>query len=167
MAVKEMQIPDLGLNVDDQQSVVRVLRTVLADEHLLYIKLRKYHWNVTGPQFLQLHELFEQQYKALEASIDEIAERIVQYGASAPGTLQEFQKETRLSEHPGEIPEAHDMVADIAADHEAMVRHLRDDVEMVGEDHGDIGAEDLLTGLLQKHQKQAWMTRAFISGKQI
>ncbi|MBZ0296559.1 MAG: DNA starvation/stationary phase protection protein [Anaerolineae bacterium] len=167
MATKQMQVPELGLKAADQKSVVQVLRTVLADEHLLYIKLRKYHWNVTGPQFFSLHELFEQQYKAIEEIIDEVAERIVQYGADAPGTLQEFQEESRLKEHPGKIPDAHDMVADIVADHEAMVRHLRDDVEVVGEEHEDVGAEDFLTGLLQKHQKQAWMARAMISGKQV
>ncbi|MCA9904071.1 MAG: DNA starvation/stationary phase protection protein, partial [Anaerolineae bacterium] len=82
--------PDLGLAEKARDGVVETLCTVLADAHVLYIKLRKYHWNVTGPQFHSLHELFEEQYTAMATTIDEIAERILQYGASAPGSMQQF-----------------------------------------------------------------------------
>jgi starvation-inducible DNA-binding protein len=164
---KKATFPDIGLSADAFKGVVNVLRTVLADEHVLYIKLRKFHWNVTGPQFHSLHVTFEEQYTALALTIDEIAERIVQYGAEAPGTLTEFIDHARLSESPGEVPSAHDMVAAAVEDHQAMVRYLRDDIDKVGEEFEDVAAEDFLTGLLQVHQKQAWMLRALVEGEMV
>lgn len=167
--VKEMieEMPELGLSEKQQNGVVKVLSVVLADAHILYLKLRKYHWNVHGPQFFQLHELFEQQYTALAATIDEIAERIVQYGAAAPGTMEEFLNDARLSEEPGIVPDTPKMVANIVSDHEAVIRALRDDIKKVGEDYDDVGAEDFLTQLLQDHQKFAWMARAMLQGKSL
>lgn len=164
---KTATFPDIGLSGEDHQAVVNVLRSVLADEHILYIKLRKFHWNVKGPQFRALHETFEEQYAALETAIDEVAERIVQYGADAPGTLTEFIDHSRLGEAPGEIPSAHDMVTAIVQDHEALVRYLRDDSNRVGETHNDLAAQDFLLGLLQAHQQQAWMLRALTEGEMV
>jgi starvation-inducible DNA-binding protein len=157
--------PDLGLSDNNTDGVVQVLKVLLADEMVLYQKLRNYHWNVTGPQFRALHEVFEEQYKQLEPSIDEVAERIRTYGEMTPGTLSEFGRMTRLEEHPGEYPASRQMVIDLVSDHETLVRHLRSDIEQVGDKHGDVGAEDFLTGLLQTHQEMAWMLRAMIEGE--
>ena len=164
MAVKtkDREYPDLGLSTDAHQGVIDVLSTILADEHILYLKLRKYHWNVTGPRFHSLHVTFEEQYTALATTIDEIAERIVQYGAPAPGTFSEFKDMARLNEKPGNVPDANTMILNIVEDHETLVRHLRDDIETVSEKFEDVGAEDFLTGLLQSHQEQAWMLRAMV-----
>ena len=156
-------VPDLGLSHDATGAVVKILTTLLADENLLYMKLRKYHWNVIGPQFFQLHEAFEEQYDDLAEVIDETAERIRQYGELATGTLAEFAQDARLEEQPGVNPDARTMVANLVADHESMVRYLRSDIDTI-DDHDDEGAEDFLIGLLQKHQKMAWMLRAMIEG---
>ena len=88
--------PNIGLTDEQREGVAETLTRVLADEMTLYVRLRKYHWNVTGPQFHSLHELFEQQYTQLEAIIDVTAERIRTYGAMSPGTLAEFQQLSRL-----------------------------------------------------------------------
>ncbi len=160
-------LPELGLDHASQMGVIRLLYTCLADEHVLYIKLRNYHWNVTGPQFFSLHELFEQQYTALATTIDAIAERIVQYGAEAPGTMTEFLAAARLDEHTGPAPSAHQMLEAIVADHEALIKHLREDLATAGDTYGDAGVEDFFTGLLQAHQEFAWMTRAFLKGMPI
>lgn len=163
-----LHTPDLGLSDSARQGIVDTLRVVLADEHLLYIRLRNYHWNVTGPQFHALHEMYEEQYETIEDVIDDVAERIRTYGDFAPGTLREFVGLSRFDEKPGTYPDALVMTAELAEFHEAMVRHLRDDVARVGTDGlGDVGAEDFLTGMLQQHQEMAWMLRAFIQGQQI
>jgi len=164
---KTAEYPNLGLSEKAYKGVVNVLRTVLADEHVFYIKLRKFHWNVKGPQFRSLHELLEEQYTVVAETIDEIAERIVQYGATAPGTMAEFLDYARLSEASGDTPNAHEIVAASVDDHEALIRHLRKDIKAVGEEYGDVGAEDFLTGLLQQHQKQAWLLRAMIEGETV
>jgi len=156
--------PDLGMNDEQVEGVVAVMKRLLADEFLLYTKLRNYHWNVTGPQFVQLHELFENQYDELADVVDNVAERIRQYGAFAPGTMKEFLALTRLEEEAEtSYPSARDMVARAVADHEALVRFLREDIETV-DDLDDEGAEDMLIGLMQNHQKMAWFLRAFIEG---
>lgn len=156
--------PDLGLKDSSRDGIVSVLTTALADEMVLYTRLRNYHWNVTGPHFRSLHELFEEQYDEIAEEIDEIAERIRTYGAAAIGTMAEFKDHARLEERPGVYPDAREMVSEVVTDHESMVRYLRADVEKVGSTFNDVGAEDFLTGLLQKHQEMAWMLRTYLEG---
>lgn len=155
--------PSLGISDSDRGAVVGILNTLLADEYLLYTKTRNYHWHVTGPQFNDLHKFFETQYDAIDEAIDEIAERAVTLGGHAPATLAELAKQARLKEHPGQYPDARTMIANLLADHEAVVRQLRDDVEATGGKHHDVGTSDFLTGLLEKHEKMAWMLRAFLA----
>ena len=102
--------PGLGLSDEARAGVYKIHVRALADAFALRLKLRKYHWNVTGPQFLTLHEIFEEQYNALTLTIDEIAERIRTYGYYAPGTLEEFKELTRISENPDNYPDAMQMV---------------------------------------------------------
>lgn len=153
---------EIGLSEKNREGVVEILSTTLADLFVLRTKLRKYHWNVRGTLFHALHEMFEEQYDELAETIDDTAERIRTYGAMAPGTLQEFSEMTRLSEAPGEYPDAEAMVRDLIEDHETIIRNLREDIETCAERYKDVGSEDFLTGLLQDHQEQAWMLRAFI-----
>jgi len=156
------EYPDLGLDADAVEGITHIFKTLLADEYVLYTKLRHFHWNVTGPQFRSLHQLFEEQYTALETTIDQTAERLRSYGPYAPGTMAQFLEMTRLQEQGG-VPTAQEMVQELAADHEHMVRLLRDDIDNA-DDYDDDGAEDFLTGLLQAHQEQAWMLRTFLQG---
>ena len=97
--------PNIGLSSKTLSSVTGILTAVLSDAVLLYTKTRKFHWNVSGNSFLELHELFEAQYKELENSIDEIAERINKLGSPTPGTMQEFLEHTSLKESPGKVPD--------------------------------------------------------------
>lgn len=151
--------PQLGLNVEQTHGVVNILRRLLADEFLLYTKLRNFHWNVTGPDFYELHEKFEEMYNEIAEVVDQIAERIRAFGEKAPGTLTEFLELATLKEAPGSYPDAPTMIAELLADYEALVRQLRDDIEAIDE-LDEVGTEDLLTGLLQDHQKTAWMLRS-------
>lgn len=155
--------PSLGISDSDRSAVVGILNALLADEYLLYTKTRNYHWHVTGPQFNDLHKFFESQYDAIDEAIDEIAERAITLGGRAPATLAELVKLARLAEHPGQYPDARTMLTNLLADHEIVVRQLRDDVEATGAKHHDVGTSDFLTGLLEKHEKMAWMLRAFLA----
>jgi starvation-inducible DNA-binding protein len=146
------------------KGMLKVLRVLLADESVLYAKLRKYHWNVTGVNFYALHAAFEGQFRKIAAMSDEIAERIRQYGAIAPGTLEEFIRYTRLSEEPGVYTDGRTMVANLATDHETIIRFLGEDIEKIGAESGNVGVVDLLTNLMQRHQKMAWMLRMYLEG---
>ncbi len=156
--------PNLGLSDSQRSDVVGILTTLLADEFLLYTKTRNYHWNVVGHQFHDLHKFFEGQYEALDEIVDEVAERARSLGGPSAGTLKEFLGAARLKESPGESPDARGMVANLLSDHESIVRSLRGDLETCTK-LGDAGTADFLTGLMERHEKTAWMLRATLEGK--
>ena len=153
---------NIGITDDNRHRVVAILNTLLADEFLLYTKTRNFHWNVTGPQFNDLHKFFEAQYEALDDTIDEVAERARALGGRAFGTLEEFRSAARLGEKPGAVPAARDMLATLLADHEALIRTLREDIATVTDRHHDVGTGDFLTGVLEQHEKAAWMLRSLL-----
>jgi starvation-inducible DNA-binding protein len=157
-----MESANIGVSREEIQGIVKILNTLLADETILYTKTRNYHWNVTGLQFRALHELFEEQYEALAETIDKIAELIRTYGANAIGTLTEYGEITRLEERPGHYPDSIGMIADLLADHEMIIRCLREDIEDIDDEYDEVSAEDFLTGLMEDHLKTAWMLRAML-----
>jgi starvation-inducible DNA-binding protein len=159
--------PNIDLSDEQREGVVKILNLVLSDEYLLYTKTRNYHWNVTGPQFNDLHKFFEEQYSELNEIVDEVAERARSLGGWAFGTLTEFSQHARLTEHPGQYPKAREMIAKLLADHEANIRQLRTDLETCAERYHDMGTNDFLTGLMEKHEKMAWMLRAFLEGESV
>lgn len=160
----DTKTPNLGLSAEQLDGAAKILSALLADEHVLYIKLRNYHWNVTGPHFYALHELFEEQYDELAEIIDDTAEIIRQYGAKAPGTLVEFQQHTRLSEEPGVYPPAMEMVRHLVDDHESIIRSLREGIESADDDIDDEALEDFLIQQMRAHMKMAWLLRSHLEG---
>ena len=157
--------PNLGITDKNRSAIVTILNALLADEFLIYTKTRNYHWNVVGPQFNDLHKFFEAQYEELDDIVDEVAERVRALGGHALGTLAEFSRHARLKEHPDEVADAAGMLANLLADHETVIRQLRTDLEACLETHRDAGTSDFLTGVMERHEKMAWMLRAFLSGK--
>ena len=155
--------PNIDIPEAARGAVIEILNRLLSDEYLLYTKTRNFHWNVVGPQFNDLHKFFEGQYEELNEVVDEIAERARQLGGRAFGSLAEFAKTARLVEQPGVTPAATEMIRALLNDHEAIIRVLRADIGAVQDKHGDVGTADFLTGLLEKHEKMAWMLRAFVS----
>jgi starvation-inducible DNA-binding protein len=155
--------PNIDITDNDRKAVVEILNRLLSDEYVLLTKTRNYHWNVTGLQFNDLHKFFEAQYDELNEFVDEIAERARQLGGRAFGTLAEFAKTARLTEQPGTVPAAREMLTALLADHEAVIRTLRSEITPVVDTYKDVGTSDFLTGLLEKHEKMAWMLRAFLA----
>lgn len=153
-----MQV-NIGLSDASRQAVAQILNAILADAYVLYTKTRNYHWNVKGPHFHDLHKLFEAQYETIDDAIDEIAERVRALGEPVLGSLKEFLAVTRLSDSTGALT-APEMIAALLSDHEAVIRQLRGDIDAVGAQHGDTGNQDYLTGLMEEHEKMAWMLRA-------
>lgn len=157
--------PEIGMSDSDREGVVQVLSQVLADQHVLYTKLRKYHWNIVGPRFLSVHELLEQQYNDVKTRADEVAERIRAYGEPAIGTLQEFLDHSRIDEEPGEYPDDEGMISNLVRNHESIIQALRDDIDTVQNDHEDEATADLLIAIAQEHLEMAWMLRSFLQSQ--
>ncbi|MBE9112960.1 DNA starvation/stationary phase protection protein [Nodosilinea sp. LEGE 07298] len=156
---------NIGLSDQQRQGVVDILNKVLADAYLLLIKTKKYHWDVIGPQFRSLHELWEEQYEALTANIDAIAERVRMLNGYPLGTADGFLKHASLKEHAGDLPRASEMVQRLVVDHEQIIRNLRGFVDQTSEEFHDEGTSDFLTGLMEEHEGMAWMLRSFVEGE--
>ena len=154
--------PNIGLSTKNLKGITGILINVLADAMILYTKTRKFHWNVSGNSFMELHELFEEQYKKLEKAIDEIAERINKLGTKTPGTMQEFLDVTSLKESPGKYPAQKEMIRELLKDHEAVIIQLRQYIDDCDEKYGDIGTSDFLTDLLNEHETIAWTLRRYL-----
>ena len=150
----------IGLSDKSRKTMVDVLNRLLADEFVLYVKTRNFHWNVVGPNFSELHKFFEAQYEALDDTVDEVAERARALDGMAAGSMTDYLKLARLTEASSHHS-APEMLRVLLADHEQVLRQLRDDIETAG-DAGDKGTEDFLTGLMEQHEKTAWMLRSYV-----
>ena len=155
--------PKIGINEKDLTKSVQILSTILSDEMTLYIKTRKFHWNVCGESFMELHKLFQTQYTELEETVDAIAERISKLGGKTIGTMKEYPQLTRLKESPDKYPSQKEMLKELLNDHEAIVLMLRKDINDLSEKNKDAGTTDFITGLLQEHESISWILRRYLS----
>lgn len=152
----------IGVSAGNLSAVAQLLQAILADEHVLYIKTRNFHWNVEGMSFGPLHILFEKQYTEIETMIDEVAERIRKLGFYAVGSLKGFLDITHLSEHFQEGTKDRQMIEILMKDHEALIRFIREAISKIEDDYNDAGTADFLTSMMEKHEKIAWMLRAHL-----
>jgi starvation-inducible DNA-binding protein len=152
---------DIGLDEQALTRVVEGLQRLLSDEVLLYLKTRNFHWNVEGPDFSELHKLFETQYEELDSIMDEVAERIRIVGGYAAGSMAEFRQLTSLQEVAGGACNQFRMEELLLRDHEQLARRMRKFADECGEAE-DLGTQDFVTGVMQAHEKMAWMLRSFM-----
>ncbi|MFC4350688.1 Dps family protein [Fodinicurvata halophila] len=149
-----------GIPAEDRKTISEGLSKVLADSYTLYLKTHNFHWNVSGPQFSALHNLFEEQYKELAAAVDEIAERIRALGHTAPGSYKAFSQ-LKSIEEAEDVPDSKTMLRQLAEDNETVARTARS-VFPATESATDEATADLLTQRLAAHEKAAWMLRSHL-----
>lgn len=149
---------NIGINKSDRTEIADGLKKLLADSYTLYLQTHNFHWNVTGPQFRELHLMFEEQYNELWTAVDEIAERIRTLGFPAPGTYAEFSRLSSVEEVEG-VPSAKDMVAILTAGHERVVQTARQ-VLKTAQEADDESSASLVSDRMRVHEKTAWMLRA-------
>ncbi|HEU5175830.1 MAG TPA: Dps family protein [Burkholderiales bacterium] len=151
---------DTGISVKDRAAIAQGLSRLLADTYVVYLKTHNFHWNVEGPMFQTLHQMFMDQYTETWNAIDLVAERIRSLGHYAPGTYAEYNKLARIKETPG-VPKAEQMVRLLIEGQEAIVKTARE-VLPVAEKADDQPTLDLLTQRMQIHEKNAWMLRSLL-----
>lgn len=152
---------NIGLTEKNGQAIAQKLNTILADEFLLALKTRNYHWNIEGPNFMEMHKFYEGLYNELDEIIDEVAERVRTLGHYTEGRMVDYLKLTNLQEE-GYSNDQSVQLKSLLDDHETMVRQLRKDIDLMQEKYKDAGNADFLTGLMEKHEKWAWFIRSYL-----
>jgi starvation-inducible DNA-binding protein len=156
----KMVIIDIGISPNDREKIVEGLSRLLADSYTLYLMTHNFHWNVTGPQFNSLHNMFMDQYTEQWNALDVIAERIRALGFAAPGTYKQFVALASIKEVDG-VPKANEMIQLLVNAHEAVARTARSIFSIVNEAN-DQPTADVLTQRLDIHEKTAWMLRSLL-----
>ncbi|SBS31228.1 DNA protection during starvation protein 2 [Marinomonas spartinae] len=149
---------DIGINRENRSEISEGLKCLLADSYTLYLQTHNFHWNVTGPQFRELHLMFEEQYQELALAVDDIAERIRTLDVVAPGTYKAFAELSSVKEVDG-IPSSSDMVKLLTKGHEQVVKTARK-VLKVAQEADDESSASLVSDRMRSHEKTAWMLRA-------
>lgn len=154
--------PSIGISENNLLQVAQKLNGVLADEFLLYLKTRNAHWNVEGVDFYNKHKFFEAQYQQLDDIMDDVAERIRTLGHYAPATLADYLRLTHLTEQSRSANDGTGFIKELLGDHESIIIHLREEVTPFANELKDAGTSDFITGLMETHEKMAWMLRSHL-----
>jgi starvation-inducible DNA-binding protein len=117
---------------------------------------------VEGGDFYARHKFFEEQYEQLDETMDDIAERIRSIGHYAPATINQFLQLTRLTEARREANSSEGFIKDLLLDHESIIMHLRENINRFANEYHDLGTSDFITGLMEAHEKMAWMLRSHL-----
>lgn len=136
----------------------RALKIAFASEFAFYLKAHYFHWNVEGPLFKQLHDLFGDIYEEVYGSIDDFAENIRKTGAYTPGSFQRFSLLTLVEDETQLLP-AESMVLELLEDSTKMTE-LFQIVFRAAEELGEHGLSDFLAARMDAHQKHSWMLRS-------
>lgn len=154
--------PEIGIRKENLSKVAHILNGFLADEFLLYLKTRNAHWNIEGPDFHTMHKFFEEQYEQLDETMDEVAERIRMIGHYAPATMKSYLELTHLTEQTRGKNDSAGFIKELLGDHESIIIRLRENINLFASELNDLGTSDFITGLMETHEKMAWMLRAHL-----
>lgn len=145
----------LNLDVEKTKNTVQELNVLLSDYHLYYQKLRNFHWNVTGKNFFDLHEKFEEMYDDAKLKIDEIAERILTLRNQPVSNFSQYLKITNLEESSSDLAD-HEMMNTLLEDHGKIIQQMRK-VVATADEAGDEGTIDLVGAYIRELEKSSWM----------
>lgn len=153
-----MNVIDIGIDKQDRLNIAEGLKKLLADSYTLYLQTHNFHWNVTGPQFRELHLMFEEHYTELAVAVDDIAERIRTLDVAAPGTYRALAELSSIEEVEG-VPEASNMISILTQGHEQVVKTCREALKLA-QQADDESSAALISDRMRIHEKTAWMLRA-------
>lgn len=159
--IPSAQPVNIGISEEDRAAIAEGLSRLLADTYTLYLTTHNFHWNVTGPMFNTLHQMFMEQYTELWNAVDPIAERIRALGHWAPGSYAQFASITSIADAPTVPPKALEMIKTLYQGHEAVARTAREIFPLAAR-ADDQPTADLLTQRLDIHEKTAWMLRSLL-----
>ena len=154
----------IDLSAGTRKKVAEYLNERLADAIDLGAQTKHAHWNVKGPNFIALHELFDKVAETIEDHIDDIAERITTLGGTAYGTIAAAAKATSLKPYPEDISEGMEHVDALSSSLAEFGKKVRKGIEQTGK-WGDADSADLLTGISRDVDKYLWFLEAHLQAK--
>ena len=161
MTTSELFNTRIDLAPEIRARSVTLCNQLLADLMDLYSQVKHAHWNVKGPQFYQLHELYDELAEKLQAYADEVAERATQLGGVAHGTVRMAASATRLEEFPLEVYGSMATVDTLAARYAAAAASTRAAIDQT-QDDGDASTADLFTEVSRGLDKSLWFLEAHL-----
>ncbi|MCB0648084.1 MAG: DNA starvation/stationary phase protection protein [Saprospiraceae bacterium] len=150
----------LNLEKKSLNPVVEELNQLLAEYHIYYQNLRRYHWHVQGSNFFDLHVKFEELYTSAQLSIDEIAERILTVRQKPIATYKEYLDMATIKEVKS--VDDHKMVEHILQNHKIIIDQMRVVLDKASEAE-DEGTTDIIAGFLSSLEKSSWMLDAWLA----
>ena len=144
--------------------VVDVLNARLADAIDLQLQVKQAHWNVKGPGFYALHELFDKIASEVSGHVDEMAERITALGGVAEGTVQAVVGRSRLEAYPLGISEGRAHLEALAGALARFGKSVRKAIDDTGK-AGDADTSDLFTGISRSIDKNLWFVEAHLQAE--
>jgi len=136
----------------------RALKIAFASEFAFFVKAQNFHWNVEGPLFTQLHELFGNIYEEVYGSIDPFAENIRKVGAYTPASFARFSMLSNVDDE-NNIISGEEMIQELLNDSVKMQEMFKI-VFQASEELREHGLSDFLAGRQDAHAKHSWMLRA-------
>ncbi|WP_026707166.1 Dps family protein [Flavobacterium frigidarium] len=157
-----MKTPNIGISVENRQAIADQLSKILADEFILYSKTLNFHWNIEGPDFHAVHLYLETLYQEQQGTVDTVAEKIRALGHYAPATLKKYLKLTHLTEEIKGKNDSQSIFAELLEDHESIIVFIREEIKPIANKMKADGISDYITGLMEQHEKTAWMLRSHL-----
>lgn len=155
-----MKKANIGITDENRQSIAEQLSKILADEFVLYSKTLNAHWNIEGPDFHAVHLYLETLYNEQQKIVDTVAEKIRTLGHYVPAQLNKYLELTHLSDDAPEKNDSQTFFKELLGDHESIIIFLRENIKTIADKFKAEGISDYLTGLMEYHEKTAWMLRA-------
>ncbi len=155
-----MRTNDIGLKIKDTKVLVEKLNKVLANYQVYYQNLRNFHWNITGPNFFELHAKFEELYNVANENVDEVAERILTLGERPFSSYEEFIENASIKEAK-HVSDSKKMV-EIVRDNLNTLLELEREALEAGSEVGDEGTVTLMSDYITAKEKVVWMVSAYL-----
>ena len=147
------------VNEENKKFLIEKYLQYLASVYSLYLKTQNFHWNITGSEFISLHQWFQEQYEALAEALDIIAERIRAFEIFTPGSFSEYIKLSKIKDAVGDR-NAQEMITELLENHLLIVA-LTKELIYLAKDCNDEVSQDLLVNRLKFHEKTIWILRSF------
>jgi len=154
----------IDLSEKTRRSVIVILNDRLADAIDLQSQVKQAHWNVKGPHFIALHELFDKISDVVLEHIDEIAERVTSLGGTAEGTVTVAAKRSKLKNYPLSITAGRDHLFYLSTQISVFGKAVRAAIDDTAE-LGDADTADLFTGVSRELDKYLWFLEAHLQDK--